>query len=68
MAYNSTNMKIYANGNLLASVAGSVPSGTLSRFAFDSGGGTQNLIASVKTCALFKTKLSDSQLAQLTTL
>ena len=67
MAYNSTNMKIYANGNLLTTVTGSVPSG-LSRFAFDSGGGSQNLIASVNTCALFKTKLSDSELAQLTTI
>lgn len=67
MAYNSANMKIYANGNLLTTVTGSVPSG-LSRFAFDSGGGSQNLIASVNTCALFKTKLSDSELATLTTI
>jgi hypothetical protein len=68
MAYNSTNMKIYANGVLLNTLTGTMPTGTLSRFAFDSGGGSQNLIASVNTCALFKTKLSDSELAQLTTI
>jgi hypothetical protein len=67
LAYNSTNMKIYANGSLIATVLGSVPSG-MNRFAFDSGGNTQHLIASVKSAALWKTKLSDTQLAQLTTL
>lgn len=67
MAYNSTNMKIYANGSLIATISGSVPSG-MSRFAFDSGANTQHLIASVKAAALWKTKLSDTQLAQLTTI
>jgi len=67
MAYDSTNMKIYANGTLLATVTGAVPSG-MSRFAFDSGANTQHLISDVYACSLWKTKLTDTQLATLTTI
>jgi hypothetical protein len=66
-AYNSTNMKVYANGALLLTETGTAPS-SFDRLVFKSGAGIQNLIASVNAVALWKTKLSDTQLAQLTTI
>jgi hypothetical protein len=67
LTYNATNMKIYANGTLLATVTGSVPSG-MSRLGFDSAASSQYLIGDVYACALWKTKLTDTQLATLTTI
>lgn len=67
MAYNSTNLTIYANGSLLYVGTGTQPT-SFSRFAFDNGAGTQNLISSVNATALWKTRLTNTQLAQLTTI
>lgn len=67
LAYNSTNLTIYANGSLLSTVTGTQPT-SFSRFAFDAGNSTGNLISSVNTSALWKTRLTNTQLAQLTTI
>jgi hypothetical protein len=67
LSYNSTNMLIYVNGVLTNTVTGSVPSG-LNRFGLDSGGGNQNLISNINTLALWKTRLTNAELAELTTI
>ena len=67
LAYNSTNLTIYANGSLLSTITGTQPT-SFSRFAFDAGDSTGNLISSLNTSALWKTRLSNSELSTLTTI
>jgi len=67
LAYNATNMLVYVNGVLTNTLTGTLPSG-LSRLGFDSGAGSQNLISSVNSVILFPTRLTNAELATLTTL
>lgn len=70
-AYSTNNFRMYLNGTLIATdTSGSTFSGTtLSRVAFTTFNGTsQSLDGRVKSFALWKTALSNADLASLTTL
>lgn len=67
LSYNSTNMLIYINGQLTHTITGTIGS-NLSQFRFDSGSGIQIFQGLINQVLIFKTRLSNSDLATLTTL
>ena len=67
-AYKVNNFKIYANGILIANdTNGTVPTG-LSVLAFNRGDGNDIFFGKVKQLQVFKTALTDTELATLTTI
>ncbi len=68
-AYNSTQCVLAVNGSLQTTggFAG-FPAGTLSRIGIDNASGTQVLIGTHNQAALFPTRLTNAQLAAITTL
>ena len=67
-AYKVNNFKIYANGILIASdTNGTVPTG-LSVLAFNRGDGNDIFFGKVKQLQVYKTALTDTELATLTTI
>ena len=68
LAYKNNDFALYVNGTQAGTKTNATISGTLSQFAFNSGGGAQNYQGNVYQTALFNEALSDSELATLTTL
>ena len=67
-AYKANDFKIYANGLLIASdTSGAVPIG-LDTLGFDRGDGNDVFEGNVKNLQLYKTRLSNTELATLTTI
>jgi hypothetical protein len=68
LKWESGFMTVYINGSILntAQAIASVPTG-LDRLKFDLGQGSSKLLGKVKQLQVFKTALSDSELATLTT-
>jgi hypothetical protein len=67
IGYKSGNSALYVNGNLVDAVTTTFTT-TLTKFGFDSYAGTQNFIGRCSQAILFKTRLTNAQLAELTTL
>jgi hypothetical protein len=67
LAYKSGNSALFVNGSLI-STSTSTFSGSFSRFRFDSYAGTQNFIGKVSEAILFSTRLTNAELASLTTI
>jgi hypothetical protein len=67
--YSATSTKFFVNGNQVGSTdtSSNMPSG-LSELAFDNGGGGSDFYGNVKTVAVFKEALSDTELQKLTTI
>jgi hypothetical protein len=68
LAYKNNDFALYVNGTQAGTNSGATISGTMSQFAFNSGGGSQNYQGNVYQTLLFKTRLTNAQLAELTTL
>jgi hypothetical protein len=66
-AYKSNDFVLYQNGALVASATSGTIGGTLSRYGFDLNGG-QKFNNPVNQALVFKTRLTNAQLAELTTL
>jgi hypothetical protein len=67
IAYKANDFAFYVNGVQISSgTSGSVP--PTSRLAFDSGSGSSNFFKPTNVAALWKERLSNAQLAQLTTI
>lgn len=68
LKYKVNDFSLYVNGTKLnSSNSGNVfSSGTLTELAFDDGGGSSNFYGNVKSVAVFKEALSDTELACLT--
>jgi hypothetical protein len=66
-AYKNNDFVLYQNGALVASATSGTIGGTLSRYGFDLNGG-QFFNSPVNQALLFKTRLTNAQLAELTTL
>ena len=67
LAYKSGNSALYVNGSLI-STATTTFTASFSQFRFDSFGGTQNFIGKVNESILFPTRLTNAELASLTTI
>ena len=69
VSYSSANIKFYVNGNPIGTI--NTPTlwsaNTLNRLAFDDGAGGNRLSGKVKQLQVFKTALTNSELATLTT-
>jgi len=69
LAYKNNDVVLYINGTSAASTSTTTISGTLSRLGFDVfTNGAQIIVSPVNSAQLYKTKLSNTELAQLTTL
>jgi hypothetical protein len=69
LAYKNNDVILYINGTSAASTSTTTISGTLSRLGFDVfTNGAQTIVSPVNSAILFKTRLSNSELAQLTTI
>jgi len=69
MAYANNDFVVYVNGTQLFSLSSGTMSGTLSHFGFDSYfAQAQTFQGKVNQALLFKTRLTNAQLAELTTL
>jgi hypothetical protein len=68
LAYKLNDIALYVNGVQAATDNTATISGTLSRFGFDVGTGVAPIISPVNQALLFKTRLTNAQLAELTTL
>jgi hypothetical protein len=64
-AYKNNDFALYQNGVLVVSAAAGTVAGTISRYGFDLNG-AQFLNSPVNQALLFKTRLSNSSLAELT--
>jgi hypothetical protein len=67
IGYKSGNSALYVNGNLVDAVTTTFTT-TLTKFGFDSYAGTQNFVGRCSQAILFKTRLTNAQMAELTTL
>jgi hypothetical protein len=67
IGYKSGNSALYVNGNLVDAVTTTFTT-TLTKFGFDSFAGTQNFVGRCSQALLFKTRLTNAQLAELTAL
>ena len=66
--YNQNDFSVYVNGSKIHSTtSGNAPIG-LNKLSFDNGIGSQNLLGKVKSVAVFKEALSDTELQKLTTI
>jgi hypothetical protein len=68
LAYKLNDIALYVNGVQAATDNTATISGTLSRFGFDVGTGVAPIISPVNQALIFKTRLTNAQLAELTTL
>jgi hypothetical protein len=66
LAYKNNDFALYVNGTQAGTNSGATISGTLSQFVFNSGASAQNYQGNVYQTALFKTRLSNLDLAILT--
>ena len=68
VSYSSANIKFYVNGNLIGTISSPTlwTANTLNRLAFDDGAGGNRLSGKVKQLQVYKTALTDTQLAALT--
>ena len=67
IGYKSGSSALYVNGNLVNAVTSTFTT-TLTKFGFDSYAGTQNFGGRCSQALLFKTRLTNAELATLTTL
>lgn len=67
IGYKSGSSALYVNGNLIDSKTLTFTA-TFTKFGFDSYAGTQKFIGKCSQTLLFKTRLTNAQLAELTTL
>ena len=67
VAYKSGNSALYVNGASVATSAGTFTA-SYSQFNFNSGTGSQNFYGKCSQALLFKTRLTNAELAELTTL
>ena len=65
--YKNNDVALYQNGALVGSTSSATIGGTLSRLGFDLNGG-QFMNSPISQAAIFPTRLTNDQLAQLTTL
>ena len=69
VAYKANDVVLYVNGTQAATDTSVSISGTFSRFGFDANtSGTQNLYSKLNHATIYKTRLSNSELAALTTI
>ena len=68
LAYKNNDFALYVNGTQAGTKTSATISGTLSQFGFNSGGGAQKYQGNAYQLALFKERLSNAELATLTTL
>ena len=68
LAYKNNDFALYVNGTQAGTKTSGTISGTLSQFGFNSGGGSQKYQGNAYQLALFKERLSNAELATLTTL
>ena len=69
LAYKNNDVVLYINGSNAGSTSTTTISGTLSRLGFDVfTNGAQTIVSPVNAGILFKTRLSNAELAQLTTI
>ena len=68
LAYKNNDFALYVNGIQAGTNTSATISGTLSQFAFNSGSGSQNYQGNAYQTALFKERLTNAELATLTTL
>ena len=67
-AYKENDFVFYINGSLVNTDTSGSVSGTFSRLATDNGVSGQDFYNPIKQALLFKTRLSNAKLAELTTL
>ena len=68
LAYKNNDFALYVNGTQAGTKTSGTISGTLSQFGFNSGGGSQKYQGNAYQLALFKERLTNAELATLTTL
>ena len=68
LAYKNNDFALYVNGTQAGTNTGATISGTLSQFAFNSGDNAQNYQGNVYQAQLYKTRLTNAELATLTTI
>ena len=68
LKYSTNNVKLWVNGSQSGSSTTYSAISSLDTLNFDSGGGSSNLYASVKSLYYFPTALTDTELQQLTTI
>lgn len=69
LAYKNNDVVLYINGTNVASTNTTTISGTLSRLGFDVfTNGAQTIVSPINSASLWKTRLTNTQLAQLTTI
>jgi hypothetical protein len=67
IGYKSGSSALYVNGNLVNAVTSTFTT-TLTKFGFDSYAGTQNFGGRCSQALLFKTRLTNAEMAELTTI
>jgi hypothetical protein len=67
IGYKSGSSALYINGNLVNSVTNTFTA-TFTKFGFDSYAGTQNFVGKCSQVLISKTRLTNAQLAELTSL
>jgi hypothetical protein len=68
LAYKLNDISLYVNGVQATTDNSATISGTLSRFGLEGGTGSNPIISPVNQAILFKTRLTNAELASLTTL
>jgi len=69
LAYKNNDVVLYINGTSAGSTSTTTISGTLSRLGFDVfTNGAQTIVSPINSASLWKTRLTNTQLAQLTTI
>ena len=68
LAYKNNDFALYVNGTQAGTNSGATISGTLSQFGFNSGASAQSYQGNVYQTELYKERLTNAELATLTTL
>jgi len=69
LSYKNNDVVLYINGTNVASTNTTTISGTLSRLGFDVfTNGAQTIVSPINSASIWKTRLTNTQLAQLTTI
>ena len=68
IAYDASTYTLFINGSQIGTQSRGAFGATLTNFSFDQGNGSNNFYGNVKSAALYKERLSNTELATLTTL
>ena len=68
LAYKNNDFALYVNGTQAGTNTGATISGTMSQFAFNSGASVQSYQGNIYQATLFNERLTNAELATLTTL